>query len=228
MAVATWAGGQKEDGMLGRLLGVVVPWAVVMALCVPVGAEEKKTKPKYSSATGKITAVDAGAKTITVKTRKGEKVVALGAKTPVIKLTSAKIADMVKGALVRVEGKVAEDQKSVAARRISIYPKEMKPRGKGISKSGALGTVEGTGEALSVKTAEGKALSVKLVEKPRPTLVLKAAKAAFADLKEGCEVQCNTAVTGDKLRATRVTIRPPKPAPTRAKKPKLPPGEPKK
>lgn len=185
----------------------VVASLVVLALCVTAGSTAKG-KRKYSQATGQITAVDTAAKTITVKTRKGEKTIALVEKTTIVKAQLAKKEDLAKGQRVRVEGKVAADRKSIAARRIQILPKEMKPRGKGIAKTSALGTLERVGDTLTLKTVDGATLSVTFVQKPRPTLVLKVTKAKFTDLKEGMNVQCRTVTVGETLNATRVTIRP--------------------
>lgn len=186
----------------------VLTGLVAAMLCVAATAEKGKRKARYSQATGPLTAVDAGAKTITVKTRKGEKTLALADKTRIVKLSAAKAADLAKGQLVRVEGRVAEDQKSIDALRIIILPEGEKPRGKGVTKTGALGTIEAVGDTLTVKSKSGETVAVTLLKAPKPTRVLRAAKAAFADLKPGCIVQCNTAEQDGKFRATRVTIRP--------------------
>jgi len=201
-----------------KVVRVVVP-LVVLALCATAGTAAKG-KRKYSQATGPVTAVDTGAKTITVKTRKGEKTIAITEKTTIINTQLAKVAGLAKGQQVRVEGKVTEDKKSIAARRILILSKDSKPRGKGIGKTSALGTMETVGESLTLKTADGATVTITLVKEPHPTLVLKAAKAKFEDLKKGVVVQCHTVTQDGKLGATRVTIRPPELAKRRAKKEK--------
>ena len=186
---------------------VAVVSAVTLALCAVLSAEEKTPKPP-GQVTGPITAVDAAAKTITVKGAKAEVTLTIGEKTNLAKLVPVKPADLAQGQMVRVMGKVAKDQKSVEARMIVILPEGAKPRGKGVSKTGALGTIASTGDTLKLKTIDDAEITVQLVKEPRPTLVAKETKASFEDLKEGVRVRADTAEK-ERTRATRVTIMPP-------------------
>jgi hypothetical protein len=178
---------------------------VVLALCAVVGAEEKAKAP--TQVTGAITAVDAAAKAITVKGMRTEVKMSITEKTKITKLVPVKAADIAEKQMVRVGGKVAKDKKSIEARMITILPEGEKPRGKGLSAEGALGTVTKAGESLTLKTVDGEEITVTLTKEPKPTLVAKPAAGAFADLKEGINVRVETAAAeGEGVRATRVTI----------------------
>jgi len=191
--------------MARRIVVSVGVACVVLAFCVVAGAEKKAKAP--TQVTGKITAVDAAAKAITIKGRRAEVKVSVAEKTRITKLVPAKAADIAEKQMVHVMGKVAKDKKSVEARLITILPEGEKPRGKGISAEGVLGTVTKAGESLTLKTVDDEEITVTLTKEPKPTLVAKPAEGAFADLKEGVLVRAETAAAeGGGVRATRVTI----------------------
>ena len=80
----------------------------------PVKVEEKKAPVKVKQVTGEVTAVDAKAKTITVKGKKGDVVIAVDDKM----IADVKAGDKVKAKYTEADGKnTAKSVKKAAAKK---------------------------------------------------------------------------------------------------------------
>jgi len=192
--------------MKGHKFAVAVGAMLVVGALTAALAEKKEAGgTKYTQTTGLITAVDAAAKTITVKGAKAEKTLSITDKTTLHVLTMAALADLAKGQQVRVMGKVSKDKLSVEAAKIVILSADAQLRGTGRAKDQITGTIEETGDKLSIKSLDGKTVSATTSDATR---VAKQGEGKFEDLKVGGNVFTRAAVEGDTLRATTVFVRP--------------------
>jgi Cu/Ag efflux protein CusF len=88
-----------------------------------VKVEEKKAPVKVKQVTGEVTAVDAKAKTITVKAKKGDVVIAVDDKM----IADVKAGDKVKAKYTEADGKnTAKSVKKVAAKKAEPVKMEKK------------------------------------------------------------------------------------------------------
>ncbi len=203
-----------QSSMSGLLVGLLVGAMWIMAFAAEEGAKSeqkpdgKKPELQKTEVTGKLTEVNATAKSLTVQGKKEAKSFTVTDKTKYMKVEHLELSALQTGQAVRVGGKVSDDQTSIEAKEIRMMASLKDQKGTSIGKAVVNGTVERTGEALSVTTADGKKVSLVTSTKTR---VAKVNPAKFEDLQVGQHVNVRGVVQGNGNTAIGVTIHPPRP-----------------
>lgn len=203
-----------KSSMSGLLVGLLVGAMWVMAFAAEEGAkseqkpDEQKPVSQKTEVTGKLTEVNATAKSLTVQGKKEAKTFTVTDKTKYMKVEHLELSAVQTGQAVRVGGKVSDDLTSIEAKEVRMMASLKDQKGTSIGKEFVCGTVERSGDALSVTTADGKKVSLVTSAKTRVT---KGNAAKFEDLQVGQHVNVRGVVEGNGNTAVQVTILPPRP-----------------